>query len=59
MMTELFWIVDGVKPEDGNADVTGWYGVVDEREGGIVAYAGTLQCAQMIRAMLTAQQDYS
>lgn len=58
-MDERFWILDDVDARDGNADVTGWFGVVDEREGGIVAYAGTLERAQMIKKLLADNPDYT
>ena len=58
-MEERFWIVDDVDESDGNANVTGWFGVVDEREGGIVAYAGTLERAQMIKQLLVDHPDYA
>jgi hypothetical protein len=56
-MDERFWTMD-VSTDDGNADVDGWWGIVDEREGGIVAYAGTLERAEMIRQLLISQPNY-
>lgn len=49
-MSERFWIMpadDESQPEQ--LVEGGWWAVVDEQAGGIVAYAGTQDTAQIIR----------
>ena len=53
-----FYLMDIDDPDTPNSNVTGWVGVVDEREGGIVAYASTDSRAEIIRQALIAQPDY-
>lgn len=50
-----FWCDNGQHPQDiqdGLHDVEGWYGVVDEKRGGIIAYFGDMDQADAFVAML-------
>ncbi len=50
MSDSRFWIMLADDPDtDHDLNDRGWWGIVDEKEGGIVAYAGTLALAQIIR----------
>jgi hypothetical protein len=47
-----YWIQTTDDADDTSPDMTDWYAVVDEEAGGIIAYTGTLEQAQIIRAAL-------
>lgn len=61
---DRFWVVGDVNEADGNTP-TEWLrsgdlvGVVDENEGGIVAYCHRLNADRLVRALRTAAGDQS
>lgn len=44
---DRFWLL--VADEEINTHIPGWWGVVDEEAGGIIAYAATQNTAEIIR----------